>query len=278
MLLYFVAYSGQQHETSDLIKIHQRAKTAFKKTEFMAARGITAEESVIVPPVKVIPDDDTGFNSSVNQKNLGNGIDPRTTKLVNSRTTIRPFRSSTIIPRKTYRHRTNTELLQYVPSVQVNEANCDKLFDNDAQEIQLATAKARANPKVIVPDHTFQTMAMNCTSYRQRYITQTLSDEERDFPIAFSLLLFKDVEQAEDLLRAIYTPQNFYCIHIDSKSKLETRNAMTAIADCFDNVFITAKSYDVQWGLFRFVSRYLTIYPYSVLYKLIIFFYFSSRW
>ena len=42
-----------------------------------------------------------------------------------------------------------------------------------------------------------------------------MTAEEEAFPIAYSLLMHKEVEQAERLLRAIYRPQNSYCIHID---------------------------------------------------------------
>ena len=50
--------------------------------------------------------------------------------------------------------------------------------------------------------------------------------------------IFSDVEQAERLLRAIYQPQNIYCIHIDYKSPLLIHDTMRRIADCFHNVFI----------------------------------------
>ena len=148
-------------------------------------------------------------------------------------------------------HSREQELVELVPSIHVEDVDCDKLFDNDPDEIEHAVMLQRANRKTMIPDLFYKTMASNCTTYRQRYITQTLSEEEKNFPIAFSLLLYKEVEQVEKLLRAIYAPQNYYCIHVDLSAKLETRSAMTAIADCFDNVFLTETSYDVQWGEFR---------------------------
>ncbi len=39
--------------------------------------------------------------------------------------------------------------------------------------------------------------------------------EERGFPLAFSVLLYEEAEQAERLLRAVYRPHNVYCIHVD---------------------------------------------------------------
>ncbi|KAH3706326.1 hypothetical protein DPMN_065711 [Dreissena polymorpha] len=93
-------------------------------------------------------------------------------------------------------------------------------------------------------------MTKNCSYFKRLrgYINHHLTEVERDFPIAFSLLIYKDIEQSERLLRAIYRPQNFYCIHVDSKTDQATYDAMSSIARCFDNVFMTSKRFNVQWG------------------------------
>jgi len=62
--------------------------------------------------------------------------------------------------------------------------------------------------------------------------------------------MFKDVEQAERLLRAIYRPQNFYCIHVDAKSDASIYSAMQGVASCFKNVHVLDMRVDVQWGYF----------------------------
>jgi len=95
-------------------------------------------------------------------------------------------------------------------------------------------------------------MTQNCPHFvlERGYITDYLTDLERDFPIAFSLLMFKDVEQAERLLRAIYRPQNFYCIHVDAKSDDSIYSAMQGVASCFENVHVLTTRVDVQWGYF----------------------------
>ena len=53
------------------------------------------------------------------------------------------------------------------------------------------------------------------------YIQKPLNSQEESFPIAYSIVVYKDPAQVERLLHAIYRPQNHYCIHVDSKvSKL----------------------------------------------------------
>ncbi|GFR72327.1 beta-1,3-galactosyl-O-glycosyl-glycoprotein beta-1,6-N-acetylglucosaminyltransferase, partial [Elysia marginata] len=80
------------------------------------------------------------------------------------------------------------------------------------------------------------------------YIMSSLSQEEADFPIAFSLLVYKDVEMVERLLRSVYRPQNFYCIHVDKKAQPKFYKAVHAVASCFpDNVRIASRQINVQW-------------------------------
>lgn len=62
-------------------------------------------------------------------------------------------------------------------------------------------------------------MTEDCESFRSErgYILRPMSRDEEEFPIAFSILMYRDIEQMERMLRAIYAPQNAYCIHVDRK-------------------------------------------------------------
>ena len=84
----------------------------------------------------------------------------------------------------------------------------------------------------------------------RRYITDSLSIEESKFPLAYSLVVHKDAGQVERLLRAIYRPQNSYCIHIDVKASTNFFLALQNLADCFPNVFISKKREDVIYTHF----------------------------
>ncbi|KAK7916184.1 hypothetical protein WMY93_011945 [Mugilogobius chulae] len=69
------------------------------------------------------------------------------------------------------------------------------------------------------------------------FITVPLSKEEEDYPLAFILTIHKDLDLFIRLLRAIYMPQNVYCIHTDAKAPLEYQASVHKLASCFDNVF-----------------------------------------
>ncbi|KAG2461720.1 GCNT7 acetylglucosaminyltransferase, partial [Polypterus senegalus] len=50
------------------------------------------------------------------------------------------------------------------------------------------------------------------------------------------------------LLRAIYAPQNVYCIHIDEKSKWRYKETVKALVDCFPNVFLASSTVNVVYA------------------------------
>ncbi|RUS71568.1 hypothetical protein EGW08_020671 [Elysia chlorotica] len=93
----------------------------------------------------------------------------------------------------------------------------------------------------------------NCERFIQTrgYITSPLTLEEEEFPIAFSLIVYKDIEMVERLLRSVYRPQNRYCIHVDLKADPEFLMAVKAVARCFrDNVRMSSERVAVKWGTF----------------------------
>ena len=135
----------------------------------------------------------------------------------------------------------------------VKDVNCKLIINGDENETKFASTYSVARPRKEVLEHKdYINLTANCTTFKDRrgYIMSSLTKLEADFPIAYSLLMFKDVQQAELLLRAIYRPQNIYCIHVDNKSDDEIFIDMKKISDCFENVFIAPRRIDVKWGTF----------------------------
>ncbi|XP_072032473.1 beta-1,3-galactosyl-O-glycosyl-glycoprotein beta-1,6-N-acetylglucosaminyltransferase 3-like [Amphiura filiformis] len=67
------------------------------------------------------------------------------------------------------------------------------------------------------------------------------------------MVVYKNAAQVERLLRAIYQPQNVYCIHVDKTSPPQFQKAIRTLSQCFDNVFIASKLEDVKWGSYSAV-------------------------
>ncbi|BFZ13676.1 hypothetical protein BsWGS_16715 [Bradybaena similaris] len=154
-------------------------------------------------------------------------------------------------------HRCNTpddqaQLLKHIAGFhKVPGIDCPALFNNSKSDIEHAKKIAR-NVSTPLSDSNYITITADCRTFvnSRGYILSPLTKEEEDFPLAFSILAFKEVEMVERLLRAIYRPQNYYCIHVDNKSSELFYNSVSAIAKCFSNVFVARKRVDVQWGTY----------------------------
>ena len=135
----------------------------------------------------------------------------------------------------------------------VADVNCRLIINGNETETRLASKNSKSQPRQnpLLPIH-YINKTLDCKTFitERGYIMSSLTIIEAKFPIAFSILMYKDVEQAERLLRAIYRPQNIYCIHVDKKTDNHTYNAMEGIAKCFGNVFMTARKIAVRWGAF----------------------------
>ncbi|XP_069107305.1 N-acetyllactosaminide beta-1,6-N-acetylglucosaminyl-transferase-like [Argopecten irradians] len=132
----------------------------------------------------------------------------------------------------------------------VHVVDCVRIMENNKAEIRKAQ-KITIRDLGFIPDETYANYTQNCDTFKhvRGYMgEEVLSDTERNFPIAFSILLYKDVEQAERLLRAIYRPNNIYCIHVDRSASPMVHQAVRSIAKCFHNVFISSKLEDVVYS------------------------------
>ncbi|XP_017335573.1 beta-1,3-galactosyl-O-glycosyl-glycoprotein beta-1,6-N-acetylglucosaminyltransferase 7 [Ictalurus punctatus] len=82
------------------------------------------------------------------------------------------------------------------------------------------------------------------------FIMETLSKEEEDYPLAFIITMHKDLEMFVRVLRAIYAPQNIYCIHVDAKAPEDYKMRVEKLAECFPNVFLSSVSEKVTYAGF----------------------------
>ncbi|XP_042793858.1 N-acetyllactosaminide beta-1,6-N-acetylglucosaminyl-transferase isoform X3 [Panthera leo] len=89
-----------------------------------------------------------------------------------------------------------------------------------------------------------------CYDYmaQSHYITETLSKEEAGFPLAYTVTIHKDFGTFERLFRAIYMPQNVYCVHVDEKATDTFKNAVKQLLNCFPNAFLASKMEPVVYG------------------------------
>ncbi|NXC39755.1 GCNT3 acetylglucosaminyltransferase, partial [Penelope pileata] len=106
------------------------------------------------------------------------------------------------------------------------------------------------NKRAPLSPEDYLNMTKDCRSFkeRRRFIEFPLSEEEAEFPIAYSMVIHHKIEMFERLLRSLYTPQNIYCVHVDAKAPAAFQEAVRAIAACFPNVFVASRLESVVYA------------------------------
>ncbi|XP_060045157.1 N-acetyllactosaminide beta-1,6-N-acetylglucosaminyl-transferase isoform X2 [Erinaceus europaeus] len=90
----------------------------------------------------------------------------------------------------------------------------------------------------------------SCKKYlaQSHYITAPLSKEEAEFPLAYAMVIHHNFDTFARLFRAIYMPQNVYCVHVDEKATAELKEAVGRMLRCFPNAFLASKTEPVVYG------------------------------
>ncbi|XP_053264197.1 beta-1,3-galactosyl-O-glycosyl-glycoprotein beta-1,6-N-acetylglucosaminyltransferase [Podarcis raffonei] len=149
-----------------------------------------------------------------------------------------------------YIHHGRLELTDEYPNSNIN---CSKILQGDPEEIQkvkleLLTVSFKKSLKLTPNDYINMTTDCNSFIKRRKYIMQPLSKEEAEFPIAYSIVIYHKINMFDRLLRSIYAPQNYYCVHVDKKSPESFLAAVKGIASCFDNVFVASQLESVVYA------------------------------
>ncbi|XP_053557379.1 beta-1,3-galactosyl-O-glycosyl-glycoprotein beta-1,6-N-acetylglucosaminyltransferase 4 [Bombina bombina] len=135
-----------------------------------------------------------------------------------------------------------SEITSNKQSFQNDPVNCTAIYELEPVEIG-KSLEIRRKRILDLDDKKVETLTQNCTAYKnlRQYHMKSLSAEEKNFPIAYSIVVHKDAINIERLFYTIYSPWNVYCIHYDEKSSPVFKAVMTNLAKCFSNVFIASK-------------------------------------
>ncbi|XP_040898197.1 beta-1,3-galactosyl-O-glycosyl-glycoprotein beta-1,6-N-acetylglucosaminyltransferase-like [Toxotes jaculatrix] len=143
--------------------------------------------------------------------------------------------------------------LEYKDAGPEKVCNCSAILRGEREaleEAKLLTITKDFRKSVHIPDEYYINATQDCTKFKlsRKYLTIPLSQEEEDFPLAYSIVAHHKVQNFERLLRAIYAPQNIYCIHVDNKSDASVFSAIKAITSCFPNTFMVSKAVNVVYA------------------------------
>lgn len=127
--------------------------------------------------------------------------------------------------------------------------DCLAIYEMDPMEVG-KTLIIRKKHLLRDSDESLIKLTSDCPSFTKfrGYNDVCVLEEERDFPLAYSLVVHKSAWMVERLLRAVYSPSNIYCIHYDQKSSAQFISAMEGLARCLPNVFIASKRESVIYA------------------------------
>ncbi|KAM4537227.1 beta-1,3-galactosyl-O-glycosyl-glycoprotein beta-1,6-N-acetylglucosaminyltransferase-like isoform 2-T2 [Odontesthes bonariensis] len=130
--------------------------------------------------------------------------------------------------------------------------NCSAILQGEQEALEQAkilTITKDFRKSIQIPDEYYNNATQDCRSFKlKKYLTVPLSKEEEDFPLAYSIVVHHKVQNFERLLRAIYAPQNIYCVHVDRKAEVSVYSAISAITSCFPNVFMVSQAVSVVYA------------------------------
>ncbi|XP_049907436.1 beta-1,3-galactosyl-O-glycosyl-glycoprotein beta-1,6-N-acetylglucosaminyltransferase-like [Epinephelus moara] len=131
--------------------------------------------------------------------------------------------------------------------------DCSAILQGDMEAVEqakLLTITKDFKKSVQIPDEYYIHATKDCGNFKssRKYLTFPLSQEEEEFPLAYSMVVHHKVQNFERLLRAIYAPQNIYCVHMDNKSEPSVVSAIRGITSCFPNVFMVSEAVSVVYA------------------------------
>lgn len=129
------------------------------------------------------------------------------------------------------------------------EINCSSIYNLEPAEIS-KTLQIKRKEIIDLEDEDVVGLTSDCQVYRtiRGYHLKPVSLEEKEFPLAYSLVVHKDAIMVERLIHTIYSHQNVYCIHYDQKSSSTFKHALDNLAKCFPNIFIASKLEVVEYA------------------------------
>lgn len=127
--------------------------------------------------------------------------------------------------------------------------DCTAIYQLDPVEIG-KSLEIRRRDIVDLDDESIVSFTENCPRYikARGYSDIRVTEEEKNFPLAYSLVVHKNMPMVERIIRAIYSPHNIYCIHYDQKSSESFITAVNHLTRCFPNIIIASKLESVQYA------------------------------
>lgn len=127
------------------------------------------------------------------------------------------------------------------------EANCPLLWKGDKNEKSRVKTQLSSWKNSISDSHYYSHYLTNCSAIQAEFSNFYISQEEKNFPIAFLMNIHTSLQQVVRFLKVIYRPHNTYCVHIDKKSSSLLKHSFEVLSKCLPNFIVARKTYNVLY-------------------------------
>ncbi|GFR73281.1 beta-1,3-galactosyl-O-glycosyl-glycoprotein beta-1,6-N-acetylglucosaminyltransferase-like [Elysia marginata] len=131
--------------------------------------------------------------------------------------------------------------------------DCKKLIQADAKEQVRFKSWINSRPNLLfstLAEDAVPQMTSDCAAFKniRLYKNATGTPEEREYPLAHVILVHKDFEHMERLVRALYRPQHSFCLYVDTKATESLKLAVASFAACFDNIHLAPRPHPIAYA------------------------------
>ncbi|KAK6726226.1 hypothetical protein RB195_004506 [Necator americanus] len=132
------------------------------------------------------------------------------------------------------------------------DLNCNGILKNDQEVIHQAKLM-RYNT------HFVEKLIMDaddrCLAIRSLFSfdNRPNSQAERDYPLAYGLIVYKNLVQVLFMLSSFYRPQNEYCIAVSGGADPMFKHIMTDVDECFSNIRVLNRP-RIDWGSYEIIN------------------------
>ncbi|WKY02574.1 hypothetical protein Q1695_016110 [Nippostrongylus brasiliensis] len=132
------------------------------------------------------------------------------------------------------------------------EIDCDGLIEGDKEAISIYRNWTFSAEEF---ERELHESPSRCRTFKELFDFNTvpLSKEEEDYPLAYAMVVYKNVVQVLFQLSAFYHPQNVYCLAVSGTAEQSFLNVLYDLQQCFPNIYVTSRP-PLQWGNFEIIN------------------------
>ena len=140
------------------------------------------------------------------------------------------------------------------------EVNCEQMISNNRSEIKRVKKAIKEWEGSETEEEWIQSLN-DCEAVVRDFSDNFYnSPEEQAFPLAYIFVVYTNPRQIVRLIKALWRPQNLFCVHPDAKQSEEFIGVFRQLSKCLHNVFLPSKLEKVYYEHHSIMDSQLNCY------------------